>query len=102
MKDLIISVPGKFEGECRYIKYLWEEYSGNGFADATIYDEYERPVDCFVVDSDMIQMFPELKDNLGEWIYIFEDDQGFVYGSIENNHPDIVQEEIEKNMACVS
>jgi hypothetical protein len=65
-----IQNPGKFEGEQAYVPYFWDCYLDGGAST----DDGE--VLGFRVEGQDIERFPELAKV--EWIFLMEDDQGFV------------------------
>jgi len=66
----MITSPGKFEGQCRYVPYFWDVFL-DGFADAD-----DGKVLSFYVTAEDKKMFPELRRRKA--VKLVETDQGFV------------------------
>jgi len=69
----IVRTPGKYEGECTYVPYLWE--SGNGDAG----EEYVggTTFSCFTIGPDEANAWPnDLSE--GDIVVLFERSDGFV------------------------
>lgn len=85
--SLVISSPGKFEGEPAYAPFLWDAVL-SGFADFE--DDYGIsggcPVASFNVDDDDRAKFPNMLDTV-ERVEIWEDSQGFVHTSCHSICP---------------
>lgn len=68
--EQIVSRPGKFEGEARYVPYFWEFYL-EGFA-----ENDDGTVLTFKVTKEDRRLFPELKGRRS--VRLFESAEGFV------------------------
>lgn len=77
----LITNPGKFERECRYVPYFWN-LTLHDAQDDIEYDEF-MGFYVFGITEDDIKIFPELKDI--ESVTVFECSQGFVYSLLEEN-----------------
>ena len=77
----LITNPGKFERECRYVPYFWN-LTLHDAQDDIEYDEF-MGFYVFNITKDDIKIFPELKDI--ESVTVYECSQGFVYSLLEEN-----------------
>jgi hypothetical protein len=76
-------MPGPFEGEPDYVKYIWNEWVMNGDGE-TYYDDAEVPYDYFEIDAIDIDWMQEAGvKNTAEvekepHLIIWADNQGFI------------------------
>jgi hypothetical protein len=75
----LITNPGKFERECRYVPYFWN-LTMHSAQDDTEYDEF-MGFYVFNITEDDLKIFPELKNT--ESVTVYECSQGFVYSLLE-------------------
>ena len=75
----LITNPGKFERECRYVPYFWN-MTLHDAQDDIEYTEF-MGFYLFSITKDDIKIFSELKDI--ESVTVYEDSQGFVYSLLE-------------------
>lgn len=75
----IIRNPGMFEHEPVWLPAFWGLVL-DGAADETVYDEYDRPHDVFVVTPEDVAQWPELRDAVR--VEVWQDDQGFVRANV--------------------
>lgn len=73
----MVSHPGKFEGEARYVPYFYDIMMDGGgeVVEDNGHDGWVDQVMRFEVDPEDVQLFPEL--SVGS-IYLHFDNQGFV------------------------
>ena len=76
----VIRSPGKFEGNMDYTVHFWDFYL-NG-CDTPCYNENDVYLSQFTIEKDDTIEFPELQDHIGQFIYLWEDGNGFVYSEI--------------------
>jgi len=74
-KTRIIGDPGKFEGECVFVRDLWHDVVMNGMEDETVYDG-DTPVSVVLLDKETRKDF-EL-DETDYAVCLWEDSNGFV------------------------
>ena len=77
----LITNPGKFERECRYVPYYWN-MTLHSAHDDYLYEEF-MGFYVFNVTKDDIKIFPELKDI--SQVTVYECSQGFVYSLLEES-----------------
>ena len=73
-----IREPGKFEGEPRYVRNLWEN-SMDGMEDETIYD-CDTPVSVFKLNAEDRAAFD--LDSADYAVCLWEDSNGFVHSRV--------------------
>jgi hypothetical protein len=73
--------PGKFEGEPIYAPHYWELTLDSGADEEEFDDANDRPVAVFKLTAEDHGLFPELEG--GEILRIYEDEQGFVWSSVD-------------------
>ena len=76
----VIVNPGKFEGEMEYIPYFWD-FCMNGF-DEVFWNKNDVMISVFPILEDDVKEYPELKDCLGMFLYLWEDNSGFVHSEL--------------------
>jgi len=76
-------MPGKFEGEPRYVEHLWTEYVMHGLGDDEFADDAGTLYTQVVLgaeDDELTSQFPELED--AYCVVLWESDQGFVHSAL--------------------
>ena len=76
--ERIISSPGKFEGEAPWVPYFYGEAMDGGAEEER--EMHGTLVSLFTVEPEEANMFSEL--NQGDQVAVWEDDNGFAYGTI--------------------
>jgi len=84
----IVERPGKFEGEEPYVPYFYDMAMEGAQDDVSFVGDMQ--IDWFRIDSEDARMFPELEDEVGDWVGIAEDYQGFIF--------EVDEREVEKAM----
>ena len=74
----LITNPGKFERERRYVPYFWN-MTMHSAENELIHGDYVYSI--FNITEDDIKIFPELKDI--SQVTVYECSQGFVYSLLE-------------------
>lgn len=87
----IIVTPGKFEGEPPWVPALW-----HGDLDYDFFDG-DMPVSRVEVDAELVADWPELANDRGRIIFLWESSQGFVHSAIHSRRAaDHIQEQCEQ------
>lgn len=84
-KNGIITSPGKFESEMRYVPYFWN-MTMEGWTD-DFFDEGTW-ISHLKITKEDAQEFEELKHDVGSHCYMEETETGFIYCTIRKESPE--------------
>ena len=77
----VITSPGKFEGEMLYVPYFWDHVmSGMG---ESFPDDNGTQTEAFCIIPEDAEEFTELADDVGRYLYLWEDSQGFIHTEMD-------------------
>jgi hypothetical protein len=76
----LITDPGTFEGSPLYVPYFWQMVM-HGCAEEHM--DGDSQINELEITKEDANLFPELQEDLGMSIYLYTDDNGFVYHHID-------------------